>query len=122
MDNTEKVAERFIKYLNLDTASYSLGVIRDLSGAEVLAGALVANGEALEDLGGEGEDLCRAARHGVLGERSNRRCVDLVMVPHIQAVVVLEVTGIGEVGNLCIKCIKIMSQIKYYKNNKIEVL
>ena len=58
------------------------------------------------------EDLCRAAGHGVLGERSNRRCVDLVMVPHVQAVVVLEVTGIGEVSNLCIKCIKIMSQIK----------
>ena len=62
------------------------------------------------------EDLCRAARHGVLDERCNRRCVDLVMVPHVQAVVVLEVTGIGEVGNLCIRCVKIMSQIKYYKN------
>ena len=102
MDNTEKVAERFIKYLNLDKASYSLLVIRDLFGAEILAGALVANGEALEDLGEEGGRPVQGSQAPVvLGEQSNRRCVDLVMVSHVQAVDVLEVAGIGEVGNLC---------------------
>ena len=40
--------------VNLGTAYNSLCGIRDLFGAEVLAGVLVSNGDALEDHGEEG--------------------------------------------------------------------
>ena len=71
-------------------------------GAEILAGALVANGEVLEDRGEEGRRLVQGGLAPVvLGERCSRRCANLVLVTHFQVVEVLEVAGSGEVDNLC---------------------
>ena len=61
----------------------------------MLAGVLVANGEALEDLGEEGGRPvagCQRVASGVTGDAS-----DLVVVPHIQGVVLLEVNLYREV-------------------------
>ena len=70
----------------------------------MLAGVLVANGEALAGHGVEGGRAvagCQGVASDVTGDVS-----DLVVVPHVQAVVVLEVSLYRQSGNLCIKMIK----------------
>ena len=67
----------------------------------MLAGALVANGEVLAGLGEEGGRAvagCQRVASDVTVDAS-----DLVVVPHVQAVVVLEVSLYRQSGDLCIK-------------------
>ena len=70
----------------------------------MLAGVLVANGEALAGHGVEGGGTvagCQGVASDVTVDAS-----DLMVVPHVQGVVLLEVSLYRQSGDLCIKIIK----------------